>query len=360
MAKKFYPLRVSKIERLTEESVAVELEVDGDLREAFRFVPGQYLTFKREIEGEEVRRNYSICAAQGEGVLRVGIKELKGGKFSTFANRELKEGDALDTLPPEGNFTHKPDARKKGNYTAFACGSGITPVLSILKSVLKQESESNFTLFYGNRGVSSIMFKEELEGLKNLYLDRFSLYHILSRERGDIPLFEGRINREKVDKFASVFFDPKKSDTIFLCGPGQMILDLKEHFAEMGIPKSKVHFELFTTEGFEAPKSSPPPEPDEIAGDLVKVKMRIDGDIHEYDMPKKGETLLDAASRTVSDVPYACKGGVCSTCRAKLVEGKVHMESNYALEEDEVNQGFILTCQSYPLTEEIAVDFDIR
>jgi ring-1,2-phenylacetyl-CoA epoxidase subunit PaaE len=284
---------------------------------------------------------------------------LKGGKFSTFANRELKEGDILETMPPIGKFTHKTNPANRGNYVAFACGSGITPVLSIVKSVLKDEPHSEFTLFFGNRGFSSIMFREELEGLKNLYLDRFSLYHILSREKGDIPLFEGRIDSEKVSKFSGLFFDPEKTDAVFLCGPGQMILELKDHFNEAGYPERQVHFELFTTEGFAPPKSAPP-EPEEISGDTVNVKLRIDGDIHEYKMPKKGVSVLDGASKIGADVPFACKGGVCSTCRAKLIEGKVHMDVNYALEEEELEQGFILTCQSHPLTDEITVDFDTR
>lgn len=359
MQNKFYNVEVSKIIRETGDSVAVEFKLPEEISDEFKFIPGQYLTLKAILNGEEVRRNYSICSAPYEGVLRVGIKELPGGKFSTFANRELKEGDQIEIMPPMGKFTHQTDSKNRHHYLGIACGSGITPVLSIVKSILRDEPNSRFTLFFGNQTSSTIMFKEEVEGLKNLFLNRFSVYHILSREKGDIPLFEGRIDREKMEKFSRLFFAPEQVDGVFICGPGNMILDLSEHLKELGVPAAKIYFELFTTEGMK-PVERKSTTPSEISGELVTVDLRIDGDIYQYKMPKAGTSLLDGASNTGADVPFACKGGVCSTCRAKLIRGKVDMEVNYALDPDEMEQGFILTCQSYPLTDEVAVDFDIK
>lgn len=359
MANKFHPFKVLKINRETEDSVSIELVPENSDQNPFQFVPGQYLTFRIFVNDEKVRRTYSICSAPHENVLRVGVKEIPQGVFSTYANRKLKEGEILEIMEPMGNFTHNPKAGNENHYLAFAAGSGITPVLSIIKSVLREEPKSRFTLFFGNRKTSSIMFKEEIEGLKNTYLDRFAVYHILSREKSDIPLFEGRINKEKVEKFNNLFFDLNNIDDIFLCGPGPMILSLSDYFSSKGIAEDKIHFELFTTEGFEPAEKVVENAPN-IPGETVQVKLRIDGNVYNFEMPKSGVTILDAASETGADVPFSCKGGVCSTCRAKLIEGKVHMDVHYALEKEELDQGFILTCQAKPLTDEIVVDYDIK
>nr|MBS0036966.1 phenylacetate-CoA oxygenase/reductase subunit PaaK [Saprospiraceae bacterium] len=360
MRNQFHPFRVTHIRRETDEAVTIEIKPVNHSIENFSFVPGQYLTIRTKIEGEEVRRTYSICSAPYEGVLRVGVKELQGGKFSTFANRILKVGDKLEVMPPMGKFTHSPQPDQENHYLGIAAGSGITPILSIVKTVLKEEPGSRFTLFFGNQKSNTIMFKEEIEALKNIYLDRFSIYHILSREKGDIPLFEGRIDVEKLEKFATLFFNPGEIDGAFLCGPADLITQSRDFLLEKGTDKSKIHFELFTTEGMKKPIVKSKVAIPEISGEKVSVKLRIDGNIYRYGMPKTGTSILDGAADTGADVPYACKGGVCSTCRAKLINGKVNMEVNYALEEDELERGYILTCQSYPLTEEITVDFDIK
>ena len=360
MRNQFHPCRVTKIQRETEESVSIELELIDKSNTDLKFIPGQYLTLKKEIDGEDVRRTYSICTAPYEGKLRVGIKEIEGGKFSSYANRILRVGDQLDVMDPMGKFTHQTDKAHNNHYLVLAAGSGITPVLAIVKSILREEPDSRVTLFFGNRKTSTIMFKEEIEALKNQYLDRFSIYHILSREKSDIPLFEGRINTEKLEKFSGLFFRPGELDGIFLCGPADMIEEARSFFVDKGVEKDKIHFELFTTEGMKKPIKKVKVVIPETTGDQVSVKLRIDGDIHEFQMPATGTTVLEGASETGADVPFACKGGVCSTCRAKLIEGKVNMEVNYALEEEELEQGYILTCQSYPVTDEITVDFDIK
>jgi len=359
MSNQFSPYRVSKINRETEDAVSIELEPVNNSKLPI-FLPGQYLTFRKIIEGEEIRRNYSICSAPSEGVLRVGIKRLKGGRFSTYANDVLKEGDILEVMEPMGKFTHTCSAGKENHYIAFAAGSGITPILSIVKSVLEEEPNSRFSLFYGNKRTADIMFKEEIEGLKNLHLNRFSVYHILSKERGDIPLFEGRIDQEKLEKFARLFFDVGQVNAVFLCGPLEMTESIADFLKQKGMSEDKIKFELFTTEGINKPALKAEEIARNIRGEIVEVSLRIDGDIYEFAMPKQGTSLLDGAANTGADVPFACKGGVCSTCRAKLVSGEVHMLVNYALEKEELEQGFILTCQSYPKTEKIAVDFDIK
>ncbi|TVQ49739.1 MAG: phenylacetic acid degradation protein [Saprospirales bacterium] len=359
MSSQFSSYNVSKINRETEDAVSVELQ-PADGSQIPDFLPGQYLTIRAFFDGEEIRRSYSICSSPAEGILRVGIKRLKGGKFSTYANDILKEGDTVEVMEPMGKFTHSCNQNNQNHYIGFAAGSGITPILSIVKSILREEPNSRFSLFYGNKRTGDIMFKEEIEGLKNIYLNRFSVYHILSKEKSDIPLFEGRIDRPKLEKFAKLFFDPKKVNSAFICGPLQMTENIAEFLKEQKIDENQVKFELFTTEGVKKRAVDKEEIAKNIEAESVAVSLRIDGDIYDFNMDKKGVTILDGAANTGADVPYACKGGVCSTCRAKLISGEVHMEVNYALEKDELEQGFILTCQSYPKTEKVEVDFDIK
>ena len=357
-ALRFYELTVADVRQETPDCVSVALHVPDDLKEAFVFTPGQYLTFRIQLAGAEVRRSYSICTAPDDGELRVAIKGVKGGKFSTVATTLLKKGDRLEVMPPMGKFTPKGLGK---NYLAFAAGSGITPMMSIMKDVLQREPDSQFTLVYGNRNRNTIIFREEIEGLKNTYMQRLRVYHVLSRELMDVPLFNGRINAEKCAAFCERLIDLKTISEAFLCGPEEMILSAREKLLELGMPLGAVHLELFSSP--DQPKVHHQQWKEAHAqheGPVSHVSIRLDGVTFDLQLPYNGDNILDAALAHGADLPYACKGGVCSTCRAKITEGKVEMEVNYALEMDEVAKGFVLTCQSHPTTDRVVVDFDAR
>jgi ring-1,2-phenylacetyl-CoA epoxidase subunit PaaE len=313
------------------------------------------------MEGAEVRRSYSICSAPHEGELRVAIKKVEGGRFSSWANGTLKPGDVLDVMPPAGRFTPRSSENKYKHYVAFAAGSGITPVISILKSVMEKEPGSRFTLIYGNRGKGSILFREGIEALKNRYMERLRVYHVLSREAMDIPLFTGRIDGDKAAEFCRQLVDINKVDEAFICGPEAMILSVRDALIRLGLPEEHVHFELFTSP--DAPQVQHQRWAADHAaesGPVSTVRITLDGVTTELQLAHNGDTILDAALKAGADLPYACKGGVCSTCRAKVTEGAVEMEVNYALEKDEVKNGFVLTCQSHPTTPVVSIDFDAR
>ena len=357
-ALRFYELTVADIRPETHDCVSVALEVPDGLKDAFVFTPGQYLTFRVQLAGAEVRRSYSICTAPSDGELRVAIKAVKGGKFSGLANTLLKKGDVLEVMPPMGKFTPKGLGK---NYLAFAAGSGITPVMGIMKDVLQREPDSQFTLVYGNRNRNTIIFREEIEGLKNTYMQRLRVYHVLSRELMDVPLFNGRIDADKCAAFCEKLIDLKTIDEAFLCGPEEMILSAREKLLELGMPLGAVHLELFSSP--DQPKVQHQQWKEAHAkdeGPVSHVSIRLDGVTFDLQLPYNGDNILDAALAHGADLPYACKGGVCSTCRAKITEGKVEMEVNYALEPDEVAKGFVLTCQSHPTTDRVIVDFDAR
>ncbi len=354
---KFHQLKVKDIRKETADTVSVAFEVPDVLQEVYEYKAGQYLTLRTAINGEDVRRSYSICTAPAEKDLRVAVKQVEAGRFSTFANTILKAGDELEVMTPTGNFTQSEVKGTGQRYVAFASGSGITPVIAILKTILFKEPDSHVTLFYGNRNFESIIFREELEALKNKYLGRFSLYHILSRENLGVPLFNGRIDNEKIEAFAKVFFDPTLVSEYFICGPEPMIHAVKNGLEAMQV-SGKIHFELFTS-----PAGSLAPEKKEQPKDFDPAKeshvtIKLDGDVTEFALAYGGDSILDAAMKAGADLPFACKGGVCCTCRAHLQEGEVEMDVNYALEPDEVEAGFILTCQSHPRTSRVVVDFD--
>ncbi len=358
---KFYPLKVKDVRPETADCVSVALNVPDDLADKFKFIPGQYVTFRHKIGNEEVRRSYSICSGQNDGELRVAIKKVDNGRFSTYANEALKAGDVLDVMPPTGNFTIKNRDSKRKEYLAFVAGSGITPIMSIIKSVLEGDNESCFTLIYGNRSKNSIIFREELEALKNKYMLRLRLYHIISREYMDIPLFNGRINAAKCAEFCQSLVDLKNTDEAFICGPEEMILSVRQQLIDLGMPSGNVHIELFTSP--DQPKESHEKWVSGHKEDTEhksKVSITLDGVTFEMDVPFNGVSILDAALKSGADLPYACKGGVCCTCRAKVLEGEVEMEVNYALDEHEVQDGYVLTCQSHPRTEKVVIDFDAR
>jgi ring-1,2-phenylacetyl-CoA epoxidase subunit PaaE len=357
----FHSLQVKKIQIETEDCVSITFDVPEELKDVFQFKQGQNLTIRKKINGEELRRNYSICTSPFDKELKVAVKKVDGGWFSTYANEELKEGDFLDVMPPTGEFYTELHPSQQKSYVAFAAGSGITPVLSIIKTTLFTEPKSNFTLVYGNRNKASIIFREELEALKDKFIDRFRIYHILSREKMDTPINEGRIDAEKCELLFTKLINIQTIDEFFLCGPGQMIFCIKELLEINGVSKEHIHFELFTVPGEKQQvlaNKQLPIEKDEGPKALVSVK--LDGITFDFDLAFNGQTILNAALDLGADLPYACKGGVCTTCKAKLQEGKVEMDANWGLDQEEVDKGFILTCQSHPLTEKVVVDFDAR
>ncbi len=355
MAFQFHKLKVRDLRRETADTVSISFEVPENERAAFRFKQGQHLTLKVEVDGEEVRRSYSICTGTHENDLRVAVKKVDGGLFSSWANEQLNVGDWLDVMPPQGHFFTELNADNENLYVAFVAGSGITPVMSIIRSTLVQEPRSRFILFYGNRSFDTIIFREQLEELKNLHPDRLSVHHILSRESLGNELFKGRIDAIKCRRFGKHFFDPTEVDAFFLCGPEEMVFEVKDTLDEMGANPKHVHFELFTTTGIinKPVKTSTSREAFEASITVIQ-----DGAQFDFDLPSDGSTLLDAAMRAGADLPYSCKGGVCSTCKARILEGKVEMDVNYGLETDEVEMGYVLTCQSHPITKRVVVSFD--
>jgi len=355
----FHRLRIKKIIKETDQCVSVEFEVPGNLSGTFQFRQGQSLTMRINLNGEEVRRTYSLCSSPLDNKWKVAIKKVDGGLFSSFANETLKAGDELEVMEPVGKFYTGLDPANKKNYLAFAAGSGITPVISIIKTTLRTEPDSTFTLVYGNRSRSSIIFFEELEGLKNKFIDRFNLINILSRERTDSSINFGRIDIGKLTELEKLI-DYKKMDEIFICGPEEMIFCIKNFLEQKEISEKKIHFELFTTSGQK--KSEPRNLKSEIeAGPASKITVKLDGRSFDFDLSLNSDTtILDAALKQGADLPFACKGGMCCTCKAKLEEGEVEMDVHWGLEHDEIEQGYILTCQSHPKTEKVVVDFDIK
>lgn len=355
---RFHPLQVTEIRRDTRDAVVVTLQPRAEDHAAFQYTQGQYLTFRRLFDGEELRRSYSICTGLDEGVLKVGIKRVDGGWFSTWANEELRAGDTLEAMPPMGAFftTIEPDMAK--HYLGFAGGSGITPVLSIIKTTLSREPRSQFTLVYANRQINAIMFREELDDLKNLYLGRFSVLHILETESQDIDLFTGRLDAEKCAALFRGWIDVRSADTAFICGPEPMMLAVAAALRDHGLRDGRIKFELFATAqpGRARPKMASAESADQHA--TCEATVTLDGATRSFSFPKHGQSLLEAVLENRLDAPHACKAGVCSTCRAKVLEGEVEMETNHALEDYEVRQGYVLTCQSHPLSDRIVVSYD--
>ena len=360
MTAHFRKIAVKDIRRETDDCVSVSFDIPPELREPFRFIQGQSLTIRANIQHSEVRRSYSLSSSPLENEWRIAVKKVKGGVFSTFANEHLKPGDCLEMLPPVGTFYISLDPLQQRNYVCLAAGSGITPVLSNIKTILRTEPHSRITLIYANRNSQSIIFKEELEALKNRYLDRLSLHFLLTREKSDAPLHHGRIDREKCamifDKIASL-----ESDAFFICGPAEMIFCIRDFLKEHGVEESRIHFELFTpltgpvadsgiSRSAEVPSATP----------QSRITLIHDGISSDFELGHEKESILDAALHQGIDLPYSCKGGVCCTCRARLVTGEVTMDANYALDTWELAKGFILACQSHPITERVVIDFDTK
>ncbi len=351
----FYKIKVREIRKETPECVSIAFEIPEEQKDIFKFTHGQYITIRKEFNGEEIRRSYSLCTSPHDNDFRVAVKQMYDGIFSTFANKQLKVGDVLEVIPPLGKFTTPIDASSSKNYLGFAAGSGITPIISILKTVLFEEPNSSFTLFYGNKNVESVVFREELEALKNQYMGRLSLHYIMSREAIGSPLFKGHITGEKCIEFAKNLFEPSNTDAVFICGPEEMLIDLKDTLKDLGVPEKNIHFELFVTSGIAKKKHDEQVIEENV---LSEVTIIVDGDEFTFNLQTTDVNILDAALKNGANLPYACKGGVCCTCRAKLLDGKVDMDVNYSLEPDELENGYILTCQSHPLTKKVVVTFD--
>ncbi len=352
----FYKLKVSEIKKTTEDCVLVTLEPSASDTEHFDFKQGQYLTLKQSIDGESVQRSYSLCSSPLDKELRVGIKQVPHGRFSTYANEILKTGDILESLPPNGKFYVNVDTEKQKSYVCFAAGSGITPMYSIIKTHLQSEPKASFKLFYINQTVSSIILKEELEALKNQYMGRFEIFHFLTKQNRTVELFNGRIDNEKLEIIFKTICSSENIDEYFICGPEAMIFLIKDFLVERKVEESSIHFELFTTSG-EKPKLTKEVA-EKISGKNCAVTLIEGGKSMDFDLALGGDNILDAALNNAADLPYACKGGVCSTCRAKLIEGEVEMGVAYGLEQEEIDNGYILTCQALPTTEKVVVDFD--
>lgn len=355
---KFYPLTVSKVKHETRDAIAVTFDVPPELKDTFAYRQGQYLTLRSTIDGEDVRRSYSICSAVQDAQLRVAIKRCSGGLFSSWANDSLQPGVTLDVMPPSGNFNVPLDAASCRHYLAFAAGSGITPILSIVKTTLQAEPESRFTIVYGNRASSSVIFRDELTDLKDQYMGRLRLVYVMSREQQDIELFNGRITEDKCSQFLRHWIDIEDIDVAFICGPEDMMHGVSRSLQQAGLAKEQIRIELFAASAPTRERKRRSVESD--ARHLTEVTVIMDGNAASFTMDKDKESLLDAGLRAGLDMRYSCKGGVCSTCRCKVLDGEVEMDVNYALEDYEVARGFVLSCQSFPVTDKVVVDFDIH
>ena len=356
----FHPLTISAVRSETDKAVCLTFDVPDRLAEAFRFTQGQYLTLKSEIEGSEVSRSYSICSGVDDDALRVAVKKIEGGVFSTFVNEKLGKGDVIDVLPPKGTFFTPLHEDNECNYLCIAAGSGITPIISIIKTILKREPASRVTLLYGNQRVATIMFKEELEAIKNQYMSRFQWINILSREHQDIEILNGRINNRKGGELIRRLLDLHAVDEFFLCGPEAMISEVSRGLRAEGIDENRIHYELFAASADDAVARAAKHQERalKMAGMVAQVTIRADGRETRFELTADGENILDGGLDNGVDLPFACKGGVCATCKAKLLEGEVDMDLNHALEPGELGAGYILTCQSHPITDKVVVDFD--
>lgn len=351
---RFYDLRVTDVQKTIRDAVVVTLEPQEP--DAFAFRQGQYLTFKRDFDGEELRRSYSICAGLDDGLLQVGIKRVDGGAFSTFANEELRVGDTLTAMPPMGTFTSDLDPNAERHYIGFAGGSGITPVLSILRTVLTREPLSRFTLVYANRGVNTIMFREEIEDLKNRHMGRLTVIHVLESDAQEIELFTGRVTEEKCADLFAHWIDLSSVSTAFICGPEPMMLGIASALEKHGLDKSQIKFELFAS-GQPGRAKRAAVSTQGKQGKTTKVSVTLDGATRQLET-SMDQPILDTALENSLDAPYACRAGVCSTCRCKVIEGEAEMAVNHALEDYEVARGYVLSCQAYPVTDKIVVDYD--
>ncbi len=354
----FHALKVKDVRRETAECVSLAFDVPPELAGRFRYTQGQYLNLRKRLDGEELRRSYSICSSPDEDELRVAVKHVPEGKFSTWANGTLEPGDTIEVMPPEGRFFVPLAPGNAKHYVAFAGGSGITPVISLIKTTLAREPRSRFTLVYANRSLDTVIFNEGLEDLKDRYLARFALYHVFSRDPQEVELFNGRLDRARLARFLDLLIPVATIDEAFVCGPDGMMADVEAGLEARGLARARIHLERF---GVPAPRvaarTAARPKP---GAGTSEVTVIVDGVRHRLELAPDGPSVLDAAVRAGADLPYACKAGVCCTCRARLVEGEVRMDANYTLEDGEVAKGFRLTCQAHPVTPRVVLDYDQR
>ena len=358
MTSQFFKLKIASIEQSTSDCSILSFQVPEELQNQFAYKQGQYLTLRTIIDGKEVRRSYSLCSSPLDKEWKVGIKKISGGKFSTFANELLKIGDTIEVMPPNGKFFVDINKERQKSYVAFAAGSGITPIFSIIKTHLQAEPKAKFKLFYINQTVASIILKEELEALKNRFMDRLEIFYFLTKEHRNVPLLKGRLTNDKLNIIFKSICDVQHIDDYFVCGPEEMIFMVRDFLLTKAVDKTNIHFELFTTAGTQFKKAK-----ENIAktfkGKVANISIIEGGKSTNFQMEQGAGNILDAALKNAADLPFACKGGVCCTCRAKLVSGEVKQLVNYGLEEEEIEAGFILTCQAIPTSEKIVVDFDV-
>lgn len=354
----FHKIKVSDIYKETKDCSVVSFEIPEELQQNFSFKQGQHLTLKQVINDEDVRRSYSLCSSPLDNQWKVAIKQIPGGVFSTYANTKLKAGDTLEIMEPSGNFNVDIDPTKPRNLIAFAAGSGITPLLSIIKTHLLAEPNSTFKLFYLNRTVKSIIFKEEIEQLKNQFFGRFQVFYFLTKEQRDIPFLNGRFDTEKLQILTKTFIDIEDTSDCFICGPQEMIFLIRDELEAAGLDKSRIHYELFYS-GTSDVENQHIAEVLEHKVEGTDVTIFDGGKEFHFIMEEEYDNILDGALAAGADLPFACKGGVCSTCKCKVIEGAVEMKINYALEEKEVANNFVLSCQAVPTTEKVVVDFDV-
>lgn len=356
----FHPLRVREVIPDTAEAVVVAFDVPAELREVFSFTQGQYLTLRTEIDGQDLRRSYSICAGVDDGELRVGVRKVAGGVFSNWINAHLKCGDVISVMAPQGRFFVPIEPGARRHHLGIAGGSGVTPILSTMKTVLAREPLSDFTLIYGNRALKSTMFKEEIEDLKNQYLTRLTLHHVFSDEHTDAPLNMGVMNRDKIGEFLRTVVPASGIDHAFICGPFQMNDEAEAALLAAGVPEERIHIERFGLAPQAQQVGAVIHEAKPGDAEAARVTIIRDGLKREIAFTKDQPSILDAASAAGLEVPFSCTSGVCGTCRAKLVEGKVRMERNFALDKNDLANGFVLTCQAHPLTPHVVLSFDER
>ena len=358
MAVAFHQLEVADVRRETPDAVSIAFAVPKSLREAYAFAPGQHLTMRTVLDGVEARRSYSICSGLDDGELRIAVKKVDGGVFSRFANEVVKPGDRIDVMTPQGRFGLPPGATEARTYLAIAAGSGITPIMSILRTVLTREPASRMILLYGNRDSRSIIFRHALEDLKDRFLDRLGVYHVLSREAQEVALLNGRIDGDKIGIFLRTVVPAGRIDAVFLCGPGDLIADGKAALVRCGVPAERIHAEYFTADGAPGARRAAAGLPARAAADpAALVSVRLDGADHVIKL-LDGETIVEAGLRQGLEMPYSCRGGMCCTCRARVTAGKVAMDQNFSLEPWEMQAGYVLTCQAHPTTATVAVDYD--
>ncbi len=355
----FHQLKIADVRRETADAVSILFQIPEELKDKFQFRPGQHLTLKVDINGEEVRRNYSVCVAPHENELRIAVKEVAKGRFSTWANREIKAGHVIEAMPPHGSFTWAFEKGKKRRYLLMSGGSGITPILSLLKTGLRDEPDSEFILFYGNRASHTIMFLEELANLKDRYMSRFELYHFLDEEDGEVELFNGRLDLAKATEALTLLVGDRTIDAVFICGPGPMMTAAEEAAKKHGIPPEKILIERFTADGLPAPTQDPSVAALERKAQGSKVQVRIDGRLRTLAYDADKGSILENARAAGLPAPFACKAGVCATCKAKVIEGEVKMKTNYGLAPEDLAQGLVLTCQAFPVSEKVVLDYDV-